>query len=113
LEEGRRKTPKNGRGERNEDGSRRWTGKMAWKGNKPKDGEASSKNVGDITYHWCPHHGFWTAHKPSECTLATNGPAESAKPAAKSSAKRSLTFAEATAAIAGDNGDDDGSVDQE
>jgi hypothetical protein len=82
LEEGCRKTPKNGCGERNEDGTRCWTGKMAWKGNKPKDGEASSKTLGDINYYWCPHHGFWTAHKPSECTLATNGPAESAKSAA-------------------------------
>jgi hypothetical protein len=116
LEDGRRKTPKNGRNERNEDGSRRWTGKMAWKGIKPKDGDASSKTVGDITYYWCPNHGFWTAHKPSECTLAHNAPAESAKSAARTPTKRtqrsSLTFAEAAAAVAGD-GDDDESVDQE
>jgi hypothetical protein len=113
LEDGRRKTPKNGRGDRNEDGSRRFSGKMAWKANKPKDGEASSKTVGDITYHWCPHHGFWTAHKPSECTLAINALAESNKPAGKSPAKRSLTFAEAAAAVAGNHDDDDDDVDQE
>jgi hypothetical protein len=32
---------------------------------------------------------------------------------AKGPAKRAMTFAEASAAVAGDNGDDDGSVEQE
>jgi hypothetical protein len=70
LEEGCSKPPKNGRGERNKDGTCHWTGKMVWRGNKPNEGEASLKTVGDITYHWCPNHGFWTTRKPSECLLA-------------------------------------------
>jgi hypothetical protein len=86
---------------------------MVWKGIKPKDGEAGSKTVGDIKYHWCPHHKFWTTHKPDECTLAIHAPAEATKPTAKTPAKRtqrSLAFAKAAAAIAGNNGEDDDSV---
>jgi hypothetical protein len=116
LEDGRRKTPKGGRGDRgdrNEDGSRCWSGKMAWKGHAPKDGEARSKTVGDIKYHWCPYHKFWTAHTPEACTLATNAPGETPKPAAKSPSKRSLTFAEAAAALASNDDNDGDSVDQE
>jgi hypothetical protein len=99
LEDSRRKLPKGGQ-ECNPDGSRRWTGKMAWKGDKPKDGESGSKPVGNLTYYWCPHHGFWTAHNPSECTLAINAPADAKKPAARGPAKHTMTFAEAAAALA-------------
>jgi hypothetical protein len=69
--------------------------------------------MGDIKYYWCPNHGFWTAHKPEDCTLAINAPGEATKPPVKAPAKRSLTFAEASAALAGHDGDDGESVDQE
>jgi hypothetical protein len=110
LEDSRRKTPKGGQ-ERNPDGSRRWTGKMAWKGDKPKDGESGSKTVGNLTYYWCPHHGFWTAHNPSECTLAINAPADAKKAANKGTPKRTMTFAEAAAALAAEHEEE--FVDQE
>jgi hypothetical protein len=80
----------------------RFTGKMAWKAVAPKTGSPGSKTVGKTIYHWCPHHGFWTVHKPSECTLATNEPAA---PTAPSS--RPMTFAEAAAAVI-DNDDEEG-----
>jgi hypothetical protein len=79
----------------------RFIGKMAWKAVPPKSGSPASKTVGKTNYHWCPHHEFWTVHKPSECTLATKMPATpSGSPAAALAApRRPLTFAEAAAAI--------------
>jgi hypothetical protein len=74
---------------------------MAWKAVAPKTGSPGSKTVGKNTYHWCPHHGFWTVHKPSECTLATNEPAALNVPA-----NRPMTFAEAATAVI--ENDDDG-----
>jgi hypothetical protein len=80
----------------------RFTGKMAWKAVEPKTGSPGSKTVGKTVYHWCPHHGFWTVHKPSECTLATNEPAAPTVPP-----KRPMTFAEAAAAVI-ENDNDEG-----
>jgi hypothetical protein len=85
LKDGHRKTPKNGRGgKRNADGSRHWTGKMAWKGVKSKDGDASSKTVGDIQYHWCPNH---------------NALAESTKSAVRTPTKRTWATATTTSPL--------------
>jgi hypothetical protein len=70
--------------------------------------------VGKITFHWCHHHGFWTVHKPSECTLATTAPAgaeETTKPGSKAPQTKiahtlPLSWAQATAAILGNSNDD-------
>jgi hypothetical protein len=40
----------------------------AWKFVVPKDGETKSKTYEGREYHWCPKHGFWTMHKPEDCT---------------------------------------------
>jgi len=41
--------------------------KPAWMKKPPIEGEKQSKTVEGKEYHWCPHHGSWTRHKPSEC----------------------------------------------
>lgn len=41
----------------------------AWKRLPPKSGEATTKTVGEKTYHWCLHHMAWTIHTPGECKL--------------------------------------------
>ena len=39
----------------------RFQGKHAWKAIAPKSGEPATKKVGKYNFHWCTHHGFWTA----------------------------------------------------
>jgi hypothetical protein len=83
--------------------SERFTGEQAWKAVTPKNGEAHSKPVRKLIFHWCPHHGFWTAHKPEDCTLgATELVDASSKPTTKpppTAVTKKLTFAQAMAAI--------------
>ena len=31
-----------------------------------KDGGMQTKNMNNITYHWCPHHAMWDVHKPED-----------------------------------------------
>ena len=65
-------------------------------------GEAHVKMVGKINFYWCPHHGFWTAHKPEDCTLATTDPGEQ-KPEAKAKTtkqtEKKVSFAAASRQI--------------
>jgi len=37
-----------------------------WKKVAPKSGEPTTVQKNEITYHWCPNHKAWTAHKPEE-----------------------------------------------
>jgi hypothetical protein len=42
----------------------------------------TKKNKKTTTYYWCPHHGYYTAHNPSDCKAqGTNS-----KPAAEANA---------------------------
>jgi hypothetical protein len=92
--------------------SERFTGEQAWKAVAPKNGEAHAKPVGKLIFHWCPHHGFWTVHKPEDCTLGTptktidatkTGP--KAPPTIKT--KKTLTFAQAATAVMNDEDEDE------
>jgi hypothetical protein len=77
-------------------------GEQAWKAIAPKSGEAHAKTVGMIAFHWCPHHGFWTVHKPNECTLAPTTTAcsvETSKPGTKTASKPPLSWAQAMTAV--------------
>jgi hypothetical protein len=40
----------------------------AWKLEAPAAGAPLTKTSNDRTYHWCPAHALWTAHKPADCT---------------------------------------------
>jgi hypothetical protein len=62
--------------------------------------------VGKVNFYWCPHHGFWTAHKPEDCTVgATAKPDAAVKPApTPPAAAPKMTFAQAAAAIVDDDG---------
>lgn len=42
-------------------------GIQRWKLKEPKDGESHQMVRKGNTYHWCPFHASWTAHKPDEC----------------------------------------------
>jgi hypothetical protein len=81
----------------------RFTGKLAWKAVAPKAGTAASQTVGKTVYHWCPHHRFWTVHKPEECTLAKNAPAGPPAVTNPPTTPRRMTFAEAAAALVEDD----------
>jgi hypothetical protein len=110
-----RKPPRD-RGDRNKQQtpSERFKGEQAWKAIAPKNGEPHAKTVGKLTFHWCPHHGFWTAHKPSDCTLATTGAPSidvsrkqgTKTPPVKPATKPPVSWAQATAAVIGNNNDD-------
>jgi hypothetical protein len=52
-----------------------------------------------MTFHWCPHHGFWTAHKPEDCTLGAAAKADPASKAAPAAVTPKLSFAQAAAAL--------------
>jgi hypothetical protein len=79
----------------------RFKGAQAWKAVAPKAGEAHVKAVGKVPFHWCPHHGFWTAHKPEECTLAP--PVNEPKTSPPSVVTPKMTFAQASSAVIDDN----------
>jgi hypothetical protein len=87
--------------------SERFTGKMAWKAVPPKTGETHNKNVRKITYYWCPHHGFWTAHKPEDCTLGHSDAKDTSPSGATPKAPRKFTFAEAATALVEEDFEDD------
>jgi hypothetical protein len=55
-----------------------------WKTKKTKDtiSRKDDKSGKTTTYFWCPHHGYYTVHKPADCSKAQ---AES-KPAAQANA---------------------------
>jgi hypothetical protein len=81
----------------------RFIGKLAWKAAAPKAGAPVSQTVGKTVYHWCPHHRFWTVHKPEECTLAKNAPAGPPAATNQPTTPRRMTFAEAAAALVEDD----------
>jgi hypothetical protein len=39
-----------------------------WKLAAPAAGASQTKTSNGRTYHWCPNHQLWTAHKPVDCT---------------------------------------------
>jgi hypothetical protein len=43
---------------------------MSWKKKPPKEGEPTTKQVQNNTWHWCLDHLAWVLHHPSECRLA-------------------------------------------
>jgi hypothetical protein len=55
-----------------------------WKTKKTKDviTRKDDKSGKTTTYYWCPHHGYYTVHKPADCS---KGQADS-KPAAQANA---------------------------
>ena len=80
----------------------RFKGKWSWKNVKPGADEKQSKEFEGKKYHWCPGHGFWTLHHPSDCTTLNPDKKKDTPPPP---AKKPLTFAEA--ALAGMDGQDD------
>jgi hypothetical protein len=43
-----------------------------WKTKKTKDviTRKDDKSGKTTTYYWCPHHGYYTVHKPADCSKA-------------------------------------------
>ena len=80
----------------------RFKGKWSWKNVKPGADEKQSKEFEGKKYHWCPGHGFWTLHHPSDCTTLNPDKKKDTPPPP---AKKPLTFAEV--ALAGMDGQDD------
>jgi hypothetical protein len=63
----------------------------AWKTKKTKDvvTRMDEKTKKTTTYYWCPKHGYYTVHKPSECKLeADSKPTAQANAAVVQSAVR-------------------------
>jgi hypothetical protein len=56
-----------------------------WKTKKTKDviTRKDDKSGKITTYYWCPHHGYYTVHKPADCSKAQ---ADSNKPPAQANA---------------------------
>ena len=50
-------------------GKRTFRGKGSWRNITPKVGEPHSKTHEGDTWHYCTHHGYWAAHKSSECEM--------------------------------------------
>nr|ACA60902.1 gag protein [Thalassiosira pseudonana] len=48
----------------------------SWKKTPPKDGEPTTKTVGDHTFNWCVHHMAWVWHKSENCDLGKKRAAE-------------------------------------
>jgi hypothetical protein len=55
-----------------------------WKTKKTKDviTRKDDKSGKTTTYYWCPHHGYYTVHKPADCSKAQ----ADSKPAAQANA---------------------------
>jgi hypothetical protein len=65
-----------------------------WKLAAPAAGAANTKISNSRTYHWCPHHALWTAHKPEDCNKKPAAVAAAA--AASATAPASSTGLQAT-----------------
>eukprot|EP00980_Cylindrotheca_fusiformis_P028642 scaffold22623_cov213-Cylindrotheca_fusiformis.AAC.2 len=61
-------------GPTNKSGKGRQREYAAWKLQAPKESEPKVKQHSGRTYHWCPHHKLWTAHKPADCTRGGTAP---------------------------------------
>jgi hypothetical protein len=61
-----------------------------WKTKKTKDviTRKDDKSGKTTTYYWCPHHGYYTVHKPAECSKADSKPAAQANAAVVQDAVR-------------------------
>jgi hypothetical protein len=57
-----------GNNRNNDNKSKAYDEKYAWKKTAPKDGESKTKPYEDRTYHWCGKHKLWTIHMEAECT---------------------------------------------
>ena len=44
-----------------------FTGKMAFRNTKPKEGEPKVKTVDGDKWYFCTHHGKWGAHTYEQC----------------------------------------------
>ncbi|MGZ8880113.1 MAG: hypothetical protein ACXW1N_07290 [Halobacteriota archaeon] len=55
-----------------------------WRKVAPKNGEKHTKEVNDVTYHWCKNHrdGLWVTHEPKDCRFGKfkGGKREQPKP---------------------------------
>jgi hypothetical protein len=54
-----------------------------WKTKKTKDTitQKDEKSGKTTTYYWCPHHAYYTVHKPADCSKADTKPAAQANAA--------------------------------
>jgi hypothetical protein len=88
--------------------SERFKGDQAWKAVAPKAGEPHAQLVSRINFYWCLHHGFWTTHKPKDCTLG-GAVMTASKPTLTlpAAATKKMTFAQAAAAIVDQGGGED------
>ena len=66
------KSSKQKKTKRDSEGRPIFKGTYKWKGEAPKRGEPTTKEVDEEKYYWCPHHKYWTLHKPEECRLKDN-----------------------------------------
>ena len=70
----------------------------------PKEGEPNKKVVKDKPYWWCPKHGAWGRHKPSECEGKGINPKGTQRKPQDNKAHR---LSKALAAVVEDDADDD------
>jgi hypothetical protein len=61
-----------------------------WKTKKTKGviTRKDEKSGKTTTYYWCPHHGYYTVHKPADCSKADTKPAAQANAAVVQDAVR-------------------------
>jgi hypothetical protein len=85
----------------------------AWVNDKPKPGEARTKEVDGKVWHYCEHHGRWTHHTTDECKkkgMDKKTGRTLAPPSLKSNPKhntKAVRFAKAMSAIASEEEDEE------
>ena len=79
----------------------------AWKYVAPSSGDKQTKEVGNKTYHWCPHHKLWSLHKPTECRLAKSNSDGGTPPASGPRTTPGLQLNSHLAALAQTDTEDD------
>ena len=112
LQSSKRKTPNNDQKKGEKKGANiKNRVQPAWVNEKPKPGEAKTKEVEGKVWHYCEHHGRWTHHKTDECKkkgMDKKTGRTMAPPSLKSNPKhtpnsKAVRFAKAMSSIAGED----------
>ena len=63
---------KDNSGNNNGNSNQKWKPreKQPWQFEEPEEDQPTTVMRDNLTWHWCPHHMFWTRHTPDECRQA-------------------------------------------